>query len=444
MIKRLIIKELVAWKERDNRLPLILRGARQVGKTSVIEYFGQTYFENLVTVNFEIDSKAMNCFDDFDPNKIINMLSVMMAADIVPGQTLLFFDEIQECPRAIQALRYFKEKMPNLHVISAGSLLEFTLNAPKFKMPVGRVEFLYLKPLSFPEYLDAIGEERLKRSIESASMQDPLPTVLHDKANDLVRDYIIVGGMPAVVANYAINKNLRETQRLQSNLLATYRNDFGKYATKARIEILNILMDKVPSILATGLKYNKIDPDIRSAVIKDGIQLLNHAGLVYNCYATSAAGIPLNATLNYKKNKLFFVDIGLISSQSQTTQELLSSGDITLINQGALTEQFVAQELLANTEFFRQGELFHWSRDKAQSKAEVDFVTETNGRIVPIEVKSGSSKRLKSLLMLMENKKLPLGLRVSQLPLQQEGNIISIPLYMVFTLSSRLFEVFSK
>lgn len=440
MIKRNIFNELVAWKTRDNHLPLILRGARQVGKTSIIEHFGHIEFDNLVTINFEIDPKAMSCFDDFDPHKIVNLLSVMMATDIVPGKTLLFLDEIQECPRAIQALRYFKEKLPNLHVICAGSLLEFTLNSPKFKMPVGRVEFLYLKPLSFSEYLKATGEERLCSSIEAATLSNPLPSVLHDKALQLVKEYMIVGGMPAVVADYMNHKNLRETQRLQSNLLATYRNDFGKYASRARIEILNVLLDKMPAILATGLKYSKIDPDTRSSVIKEGIQLLNYAGLIYHCYSTSAAGIPLNATLNYKKNKLFFLDIGLITGQTQSAQAILSDQDITLINHGALTEQFVAQELLAASEFHRCGELFHWSRDKSQSEAEVDFVTDINSRIIPIEVKGGSSKRLKSLLMLMENKKLPFGVRISQLPLQLEENILSVPLYMAFTLSTQIKE----
>lgn len=441
MIKRSIINELREWKNRASRLPLILRGARQVGKSSVIEHFGKTTFKNLVTVNFEIDSKAMSCFEDFEPSKIINLLSIMMAVDIIPGETLLFLDEIQDCPRAIQALRYFKEKMPDLHIIGAGSLLEFTLNSPAFKMPVGRIEFLYLKPLSFSEYLDATGEDRLRSSIESATIEDTLPTALHNRGIELVREYMIVGGMPAVVANYIKYKNLRETQRLQSNLLATYRNDFGKYATKARIDILNILMDKIPTILATGLKYTKINQDIRSAVIKEGIQLLTHAGLLYNCYSTSASGIPLNATLNYKKNKLFFLDIGLISSQSQTTQAILSDQELTLINHGTLTEQFVAQELLTVAEPFHHGALFHWSRDKTQSQAEVDFVTEMQASIVPIEVKSGSSKRLKSLLMLMEKQKLPLGIRVSQLPLQLEGPILSIPLYMLFTLPSKITQL---
>lgn len=441
IIKRKIISSLLEWKNRPNRMPLLLRGARQVGKTSVVRTLGNTHYSSFVEINLEEQPRLISCFDNMDPEHIITTLSSFVGQQIIPGESLLFIDEIQEAPKAIQALRYFKEKMPQLDVIGAGSLLEFALNASDFRMPVGRVEFLYLYPLSFEEQLEARGQTLLLNSIRNSNLEKPLAEPLHERALELYREYLVLGGMPAVNAQFIETGSIQQAQHLQLNLLTTYRNDFAKYSKKIYLPVLNQLFDKIPDLIAQQTKYSKIDPELKSRTIKEAIHLLRQAGLLQQVYSSAATGLPLNALLNYKKYKLTFLDCGLVNSQSQLPGELLIQKDSFLINRGALAEQFVGQELIANTSPYTKAELYYWAREKKNSQAEVDYITQAGSQIVPIEVKAGASGRLKSLAIFMEEQRLPLGIQVSQKPLGIEGKVLSLPVYSLFNLDNLLEKI---
>lgn len=430
-MKRDIEKDLLAWKVQKNRLPLLIRGARQVGKTFTVLKFGKEHFTSLVSINFEQQPEFIDCFSTLDPKQIVAAIELLSKQKIIPGKTLLFLDEIQECPRAIISLRYFKEQLPELHVIGAGSLLEFILNDENFRMPVGRVEFLFMKPLSFGEFLDATGNAILREELKSTTLQKPIQNVIHNMLLNLVRQYINLGGMPAVVYEYSLTGDLQRCQEIQSALLATYRDDFGKYAKKIDYKNLRLLFEKAPGMIAQWFKYSKIDPDIRSRDLKSALEKLYDAGLIYLVYASSASGLPLIATMNSKKFKLLFLDIGLAKRSFHIDLELFFNEDLMLINKGALAEQFVGQELLAISNKREPPQLFFWVREQRGSSAEVDFLFPVDSQIIPIEVKAGSVGTLRSLKIYMDEKKAKLGIRISQQPLNRESNILTVPLYLV-------------
>lgn len=428
---RIIEQYLLSWKKQAQHLPLLMRGARQVGKTFVVEKFGKANFDNLVTVNFEYSPEYISLFDTLDPKKIINAIGVMAGQNIIPGKTLLFLDEIQECPAAIMALRYFKENMPALHVIGAGSLLEFALHDSNFQMPVGRVQFIYLKPLSFQEFLIAIGKQSFNEFLSSTTVKTTIPDALHQQLLKLVREYMILGGMPAVIQDYLQNGNFVTAQDLQTVLLSTYRKDFGKYSSQVNYKYLQRLFEKAPAMIGQQFKYIKIADDMRSRDLKDALEKLCYAGLISQIYATSASGLPLNAGINEKKFKLLFLDTGLVKRATNLSAKTLLQENLLLINQGAIAEQFVGQELLAYSYPLNEAELFYWTRDKVGSQAEIDFVINLDTHIYPVEVKSGTTGRLKSMRIFMQEKGSKLGIRISQLPLSYYEGVLSLPIYMI-------------
>ncbi len=430
-MKRDIETELKKWKTSPNRMPLIIRGARQVGKSFTIEKFGNEFFTNIMTINFEFEPAIASLFETPNPEEIVAQLEIKKKTKITPGETLLFLDEIQYCPKAIIALRYFKEKMPNLHVIAAGSLLEFTLQDHNFSFPVGRVEFLYLRPLSFNEFLYNKGELQLLDAFEQVSLDNPLPESIHNHALELFKKYILIGGMPAVTDLFLKHNSYLECQRLQEILTQTYRNDFGKYATKTQYKHLQKCFERAPHLIGQHFKFVSVDRESRSRDIKIALEQLCWAGLINRIYATSASGIPLMAQMNENKFKLLYLDIGLLQGIHQYDNELILNQDILQINAGELAEQFVGQELLAYGKSYENKQLFYWNREAKSSLAEVDFVITINSEIVPIEVKAGTTGRLKSLREFMKEKKSTLGIRVSQNPLSLCDNILSVPFYLL-------------
>ncbi len=430
-MKRDIEHELLAWKNSIIKSPLLLRGARQVGKSWIVEKFGKEQFENIVVVNFEQRPETRVCFETLIPEKIISAIELLLNVRIQPGKTLLFLDEIQECPQAIMSLRYFKEQKPDLHMIGAGSLLEFIINEEDFRMPVGRVQFLYLRPLSFYEFLSAFGRENLREHLKGVTINAPPQKVIHDELLRLVREYVALGGMPAVISAFLQTKSLNVTQNVQSDILSTYRRDFGKYAKKTKHDYLNLLFEKAPGLVGEWFKYSKIDQEGHSRDIKLALQQLCQAGLLYQVHHTSASGLPLISTQNEKKFKVLFLDVGLVKRACFLDTALIFQEDIMLINQGMLTEQFVGQELLAYSDCKEIGNLFFWNREKKGSSAQVDFVMTVDSKIIPVEVKSGAGGKLKSLKIFMEEKKSPIGVRVSAAPLELEGRLLSVPFYMI-------------
>lgn len=423
--------DLKAWQHSAGRKPLIIRGARQIGKTYGVRQFASECFENIVEINFEQQKEYLACFDTLYPKQIINRIQVLSNQSINPAKTLLFFDEIQDCPNAILALRYFYEQMPNLHVIAAGSLLEFTLRKKNFKMPVGRVQSLYTYPLSFKEYLSAAGEKSLLEYLEKVTIKEGVDSVFHDRLIEILREYWVLGGMPEVVSAYLNRHDLKECQMIQSAILDAYRNDFGKYGDQKNIQLLQLLYDKAPGMLGQHFRYVDIDPDTQSRDIKPVVADLADAGIINKIKATSASGLPLISGINERKFKLLFLDIGLMGQTSGLAADILMQKDLMLINRGKSAEQFVGQELLAYSENYRKENLFYWERGKGTSTAEVDYVKNIGSTIIPIEVKAGVTGSLRSLQVFLNEKNLDLGVRISQRPLHLEKRVLSIPFYLI-------------
>lgn len=436
---RNISKALLQWKNRPDRMPLLLRGARQVGKTYLIEYFGQTYFDSTVSVNLELQPILKSCFNTLQPDLIIQAIEIETQKSIVTGKTLLFIDEIQECPAAIEALRYFKEKRPGLHVIAAGSLLEFVLNDADFNLPVGRVEFLFLYPLSFSEFLFALGDQKLCEYLSHVQLTDKIPESIHGKALERLKLYFLLGGMPAVIQSYIDNRDLLRCQQLQSFVLNTYRTDFGKYAHLVNPQHCQRVFEKAPYLVAKKFKYVDVDPTVQSRELKKAVTALRLAGVITPVYLSKAAGLPLSASIHEKDFKLLFLDVGLVKYASRIDASLLLREDVLLINHGAIAEQFVGQELISHQPSFDHAELFYWHKEQSKGSAEVDYIFQHKNHIIPLEVKAGKSGRLKSLQIFMREKNSPIGIKVSQDIFGCDNKILSLPLYMIAELP-RLLE----
>lgn len=430
-MKRTFERALEQWKDSLHRLPLLVRGARQVGKTHSVEAFGKLHFEQVCTLNFEQRPELKRCFDTLLPADILRNAEILLNTQIKPGKTLFFLDEIQECPQAILALRYFKEQLPELHVIGAGSLLEFALHSENMRMPVGRVEFMYLMPLSFKEYLRAKGANAALDAIETAGFDRPFSSAIHIHLLKLTQEYAVLGGMPTVINAFIQTQNWHACQNLQTTLLTGYRFDFGKYAKHTKHKYLERCFEYALKAVGQVVKYSHIDPETKSRELKEAIQQLTMAGLLQPIVATAASGLPLNANLNEKKFKLLFLDIGLMQRMTSLAAEILLQPDLLLVGRGGLAEQWAGQELLANNLPTESPALYFWHREQAGSQAEVDFVIQVDEAIVPIEVKAGTTGTLRSLHRFLHEKKTTVGVRISQKPLHREGNILHIPLYLV-------------
>lgn len=440
-MKRTIDTVLLQWKNSSSHLPLIIRGARQVGKTYAVLSFGKQAFESTAMINLERERDCQKCFDSLDPRRIIQELEIRLNTPIVPGKTLLFLDEIQECPQAITALRYFKEEMPELHVIAAGSLLEFVLNDEEFSFPVGRVQFLFMRPMSFFEFLEANNRNLLKSYLEQTTLQEPPSEQIHKEALKQVRLYLTVGGMPAVVEKYIETESILECRQLENALLQAYEQDFGKYAKSTQHQYLQRLFEKSPQFVGSHVRFSKIDPESSNPAreYKQAIKLLSNAGLIHPIHATSANGLPLRAEASEKKFKLLFLDVGLLQSAMQMDPLLLLNEEFSTINKGPIAEQFVGQELLAYDDPHRDVKLYFWERQQTGSEAEVDYLFQANSHIIPIEVKAGTHGRLRSLQQFMTEKKSTLGIKISEDSLGFSNNILSVPFYLISQLSRLIY-----
>jgi len=434
-MRRDVEKELVKWKEKEGRTPLIIRGARQVGKSYTVETFGKSHFKQLLVVNFEEKKEAASCFDTLEVETILKQLGLIYATIITPGTTLLFLDEIQLCPEAIKSLRYFKEKLPELHVIAAGSLLEFVLEDEEMPLsfPVGRVRFLNMKPLSFREFLEAIGQGQWNEALESVTLEKPLPDAFHALLLRFVRDYYLVGGMPAAIKAYLQSQAYIEALYEQKAILDIYRLDFVKYSKKKEFAHLEKLFTTSPELVAKHFRYSKIDPESTnpSRDYKYALRKLQQANLISSVHATLANGIPLKAEENEKKFKILFLDIGLLQCALGVDPALFTAANFHQVNAGTLAEQFVGQELLAYTDCYLDLNLYFWETEKGGS-AQVDFITNFQGYVVPIEVKAGKGKRLTSLHAFLERKQAsPIGLHIATKPLAFKNRVLSVPFYLI-------------
>jgi hypothetical protein len=439
-MNRTIEKHLVSWKNSSNRLPLLVRGARQVGKSFTIEKFGKEFFETYVTIDFDVYPQFATCFSgSLEPRDVCASISVLAGKEIIPGKTLLFLDEIQQCPRAIMALRYFYEKLPSLHVIGAGSLLEFALSAEEIRMPVGRVQYLYMYPLTFAEFLEATAEQQALMSISTlGELNQPYPDAIHQHLLTLLRVYLTIGGMPAVVREYRTSGNMLLCARVQAGITQTYRDDFGKYAGKATVSHLQKVFAAAPKMVGRKFNYSSVDNTVHSRELKGALELLEKAGVVYRVKQTAGSGLPLEAGASDRNFKVVFLDVGLMQNLCGLSGELLASSDILAVHAGAVAEQFVGQELRAHADPFLQPGLYYWAREARTSNAEVDYLVPFGSNVLPLEVKAGKSGALRSLHLFLQEYKAPIGIRVSQLNRQYESTLLSIPLYAMHELSAML------
>lgn len=440
-MERTLMERLKLWQAKPIHLPLLLRGARQVGKTYLVEQFGNTCFNNVVSINFELSPEYKACFDTLKPKEIINTLEIVSKQRITPGTTLLFLDEIQMCPNAIMALRYFKEQLPALHVIGAGSLLEFVLSQKGMNMPVGRVQYIYLKPVSFMEYLQASGHQALLEFIAQVTVGTEIPDAIHQMGLKCVREYMMLGGMPMVIDAYLKTQSLVECQEYQTLLLRTYSDDFAKYSTTARHKYLQQVYNRTPGLVGQQIKYVHLSPDMDSRYLKEAMVDLKRAGVIFPIYSTSAMGLPLSTHVNEKKFKLLFLDVGLMKRAAKLDIDLLLAEDLMLLNRGAIAEQTVGQELLAYQDPLDEPQLYYWAREDKGSTAEVDYLVNFGSTITPIEVKAGKTGSLKSLHLFMKEKRLSIGVRISVKKLEMNHSILSIPFYMISQLKRLLGEL---
>jgi hypothetical protein len=423
---------LKQWKISPLRQPLLVRGARQVGKTYSVTAFGNANFENMVSVNFEEQPELADCFTEYDTKTIIDRLSIFTRSVIRPGHTLLFLDEIQDCPKAISSLRYFYEKMPELHVIGAGSLIEFALRAKNFRMPVGRIQSLFMFPLSFEEFLTALGEEKLSSYLNTVNPKKKIEKIFSDRLENLIRAYLLVGGMPAAVNAYVNKISMEEIQRQQQGLIRTYGADFAKYASTAKHKYLRQVYDSAPRMVGQRYKYSHINSDIASKFLKDALNLLCEARCLTKICHSSGAGLPMAAGVNEKKFKVAYLDVGMMQNALGIQSSIAVNTPVLTINSGSVAEQFVAQELLAFADPYAEPGLFFWARDARGSNAEVDYIINIQGKIFPVEIKAGATGSLKSMKIFLEKyPDTPFGIRYSMHELSFHDRILSIPLYLI-------------
>ncbi len=429
MLKRKIYKILLQWKTDENRRPLLIRGARQVGKTFIINELGKNEFKSFVVLDFERNPEFKDIFTVYNPVEIIEKISLFTGKSVKVGETLLFFDEIQECPQAIMALRYFYEEMPGLHVIGAGSLLEFSLKNEDFRMPVGRVQYLYMYPLSLGEFLSAIGEEPLTDYLSDFSNISKLSLSLHEKLIEYVRKYFILGGMPAVIDEYINSRDILRCQKIQHILIETFIDDFSKYARHSKFKYLKKVFSTASSMIGNKFIYSKVDKDFKSRELKDAVDLLETAGLIYRVRRTSGAGLPLEGGVKENYFKVIFLDIGLMHAMNGIYSETIKKSDLTSIFKGAVAEQYTGQEFIVSQNHYIKPKLYYWAREAKNSNAEIDYLLEKDEKIVPVEVKSGASGRMKSIKMFLEIYKTKKGIKISQAMYQNELFLISLPFY---------------
>jgi predicted AAA+ superfamily ATPase len=426
MIDRVIYKDLINWKNNSTKKPLLIRGARQVGKSFIVRQFGEREFKNIIEINFERSPEYKAIFSSFKPNEILEKMKLLLGADIISGDTLLFLDEIQECVEAIQALRYFHEEIPELHIIGAGSLFEFALN--KIKIPVGRIQYLYMYPLSFIEFVAAVENEKLRDYILDISNLKKIDKIIHNKLLELVRKFFLIGGMPEVVQNYIDKGGYENIFSLQSSLIETFMDDFGKYSKHSEFKQLEKVFYGASSLVGEKFVYSKIDQSSKIKEVKKSLDLLDTAGLLKRVYKTIPEGLPLEAHINLQYFKIIMLDVGLFSNISGIRNELIKEKDLSTLFRGAIAEQFVGQELINYQANYTKARLYYWARDAKNSSAEVDYLIEKKSKIIPIEVKAGSTGMMRSLKMLIKKYNLD-AIRISKKAYTEEDRIISIPFY---------------
>ena len=426
-MKRYALQNLVAWKNSKNRKPLLLYGARQVGKTWLMEEFGKTNFSDYVAINVEKNERIANVFNNtLNPQEIVTAIE-MEARKKVTKDTLIIIDEIQACPRAITSLKYFCEDLPEYHVIAAGSLLGVAIHQG-ISFPVGKVESMYMYPMTFCEFLDALGEEKLCELINSSDFQ--MINLFKDKIITYLKTYFYVGGMPEVVKNYIENKDFQEVREIQNRILSDYKQDFSHHIPPTIRPQVTKLWDSIPRQLAKENKkfvYSEIEnTKARVKEYDPALEWLKDSGLVYQIMRLSKPALPIKAYQEYNNFKLFMSDIGLLSAKSDLDiRTLLEGSKVFTEFKGSITEQFILQELKA----IQNIDIAYWANNAG--RAEIDFVIQLDSQIIPVEVKAGINLKAKSLNVYKEKFNPDILVRTSLADYKKSDNLCDIPLYMI-------------
>ncbi len=428
-MKRFLYNNLLAWKADSRRKPLLLQGARQVGKTYLVSQFGNAEYANFVYLNFEQNPGLSTFFkDNLIPSKIIENIGLYLGKAIQAENTLIFFDEIQTTPEVLTSLKYFRESAPEYHIIAAGSLLGVSMGK-KSSFPVGKVNFMMMYPMTFSEYLIAFGEEMLENKISSMNVSESLPDVLHQKLITHHKMYLYLGGMPEVLQNYLYNKDIATARAIQEEILQAYARDFSKYADKSQAIKTAELWQSIPAQLARErkkFKYSDVRSGARASTYEQTIEWLKSAGLINLAYQIRAPKIPLSAYADHSKFKVFLLDTGLLGAMLKLTSAIILEPTALFSEyNGAFTENFIAAELIASG----YTELYYWA---SKSEAEVDFIVQNGEVIYPLEVKSGLNRNKRSLISYHEKYNPPLLFRCSPRNFTRDGNFINLPLYAAF------------
>lgn len=424
---RVAIEKLLKWKENKRRKPLIIEGARQVGKTWLMQEFGRQAYAETVYINFDSNSRMANLFaSDLDVNRLIMGLELYAGRKINPDNTLLIFDEVQEVPRALASLKYFYENAPEYHIVCAGSLLGIALHEGT-SFPVGKVDFLKLYPLSFREFLMATAREGYARLLEQHDFQ--MVTSFKQTYIDALKQYYFVGGMPEAVQSFAENKDFNEVREIQKRILAAYEQDFSKHAPNEIVPKIRMLWNSLPSQLAKENKkfiYGIIREGARAKEYETAIMWLSDCGLIHKVSRINAPGIPLKAYEDLKAFKLFVVDVGLLGCMVGLRQDTLLDGNELFAEfKGALTEQYVCQQL----KIIEDLGIYYYTNDRGS--CEIDFVVDTGVQIIPVEVKAEVNLRAKSLKTYYEKFSPQVSIRTSMADFKKESWLINLPLYAI-------------
>jgi predicted AAA+ superfamily ATPase len=439
-LNRKIDIALKQWKDKTPHKPVMLRGARQIGKTTAVRNLGIT-FKYFIEINFENKdhAAAKTIFEKHsDPKIICSELIALFGKPIVAGETLLFLDEIQNCPDAISSLRYFCEQMPALHVVAAGSLLEFALEEiPSFG--VGRINSMFMYPFSFSEFLSASGYETWIKLINEASPERPVSDAIHGKILEQLKIFLIIGGMPEVVSEFIKTHDFLQCQRILNNLLTSFRDDFAKYKKRIPAARINEVFSSVALQSEGKFVYEHVSKNLNNEQVKKSLELLLMAGMCYQVTHTSANGIPLGAEINPKYRRIIPFDSGIYQRiLNFNISDILLSDDFDTINKGAVAEIFAGCEIKKNNSYYSDDELYCWVREKKSSSAEIDFVVQSGEKIIPIEVKSGKQGKMQSMWLFLNEKKIEFGIRSS---LENFGAFAKVKIYPLYAIGKIVEEI---
>ena len=430
-MRRKITDKLLEWKNKErDRMPLLVYGARQVGKTYIISKFGEENYKNVAYVNLELNQSVSSYFsENIEPERIIRYIEISTGERIIPGETLIILDEIQSCERALTSLKYFQEMVPEYHIICAGSLLGVAINRDEYSFPVGKVDSINLYPFDFEEFLWALNEDMLCNEIKSCFFDNlKLPTSLHNKSLDLYRLYLIIGGMPRSIIEYLHTKSLLTVPDVQNRILNDYIADMAKYSSNTESVKIRAAFESIPVQLAKENKkfqYKIAQRGGTATIFGATIEWLRFAGVVLKCTKIEQAFMPISVYSDLSSFKLYMSDVGLLTMKSGISQQaILLSSEFNNNFIGAITENYVAQCFAS-----KNYDLFYWA---SKNTAEVDFVMQLNDNIIPVEVKSGANTKSRSLGIFIEKYKPSYSIRISSKNFGFENNIKSVPLYAVF------------